>query len=282
MRNLFAVLCIFLSSLCLSQTYTTIGVNTWSTDGSTDCSCSPGVGDDMVFNHYADMSSGTYTGDITINSGGEFNLFGTMTLGPTGTITFNDGELDVFGSFRNDGTVTGNGTFAGGGSAVNYGTWPDVGHGDNIPRGDVLPIELIYFRGTVTDFGVRLTWATASEVNNDFFTIERSTSLEDFEIVGTLPGAGMSSSILTYSFLDSEITNEGVVYYRLKQTDYNGDYEYSDIIAVNMNGGLDIYVYPTVSAGVFYVNGYNGFNITITDIQGNIVNVDTSLSLIHI
>lgn len=205
-----------------------------------------------------------------------------MTLGPTGTITFNDGELDVFGSFRNDGTVTGNGTFAGGGSAVNYGTWPDVGHGDNIPRGDVLPIELIYFRGTVTDFGVRLTWATASEVNNDFFTIERSTSLEDFEIVGTLPGAGMSSSILTYSFLDSEITNEGVVYYRLKQTDYNGDYEYSDIIAVNMNGGLDIYVYPTVSAGVFYVNGYNGFNITITDIQGNIVNVDTSSGIIDL
>ena len=96
-----------------------------------------------------------------------------------------------------------------------------------------LPIELIHFSAEAIGREVKLTWATASEINNDFFTLERTTNMRDIEIIGRKPGAGNSNTVLRYSYTDRD-PHPGINYYRLKQTDYDGTFEYSDWVAVRM------------------------------------------------
>jgi len=99
----------------------------------------------------------------------------------------------------------------------------------------VLPIELLSFSGSCEKENVILNWSTASEINNNYFTIERSSDGTNFEPIETVQGAGNSSTIRSYEFTDSPPDGggqEGALYYRLKQTDYNGKYEYFGPISV--------------------------------------------------
>jgi hypothetical protein len=95
-----------------------------------------------------------------------------------------------------------------------------------------LPIELLYFEGELVGEDNLLTWATVSEQNNDYFTLERSRNGYDFEVLGTIAGAGTSTSILHYNHFDYD-PFAGTSYYRLKQTDFDGQYIYSQTIALN-------------------------------------------------
>lgn len=88
-----------------------------------------------------------------------------------------------------------------------------------------LPVELLYFSSTPDKNTVRLDWATASETNNHFFSLERSRDFRHVEEIGILEGAGNSNRILTYRFTDMDPLS-GLSYYRLKQTDYDGAYAY--------------------------------------------------------
>ena len=95
-----------------------------------------------------------------------------------------------------------------------------------------LPIELLYFKGSVYNSDNILHWSTASESNNDYFTIEKTKDGIDWEVVAREPGAGNSSNQLYYSSVDENV--ESIInYYRLKQTDYDGKFEYSDIISID-------------------------------------------------
>ena len=84
-----------------------------------------------------------------------------------------------------------------------------------------LPIELLSFNAVLENRIVKLTWKTASETNNDFFTLEKSKDGISWESFKTVDGAGSSSSILNYEDYDQN-PYSGVSYYRLKQTDFNG------------------------------------------------------------
>jgi hypothetical protein len=106
-----------------------------------------------------------------------------------------------------------------------------------------LPIELIGFDAAYTDEGIALEWSTSSERNNDFFTIERSDDGENWAIVNKVTGAGNSTETINYTAFDTDHFN-GDNYYRLKQTDYNGDYSYSDVVAVKIGNGNPASVYP--------------------------------------
>lgn len=101
----------------------------------------------------------------------------------------------------------------------------------NLVECEKVPIELIEFRGLSTNDGNLISWKTASEINNDYFTLESSTNGHDFLSLSVIEGAGTSSDIKEYSYLD-EVEKAGIIYYRLKQTDYDGAYAYSDIIQV--------------------------------------------------
>ena len=95
-----------------------------------------------------------------------------------------------------------------------------------------LPIELLSFNGVSNGNHNTLYWITASESNNDYFTLEKTNDGKTFNIVGTVNGAGNSNTKIIYSFDDTNVNGE-ISYYRLKQTDFDGNYKYSDIISIN-------------------------------------------------
>ena len=101
-----------------------------------------------------------------------------------------------------------------------------------------LPIELLAFSATPLQSQVHLSWTTASEDNNAYFSIERSANGESFETIGDLDGAGTSSSILKYRFIDRQPFT-GRSYYRLKQVDYNGNHTYSPIEGVLIKSQIE-------------------------------------------
>jgi len=109
-----------------------------------------------------------------------------------------------------------------------------------------LPIELIGFTAvTINNKYVKLNWQTASEMNNDYFTIERSIDGVTWEELYEVDGVGNSSKLLNYSSIDTN-PYQGVSYYRLKQTDFNGQFEFSEIRNVNIkNEGIKIFPNPT-------------------------------------
>ena len=116
-----------------------------------------------------------------------------------------------------------------------------------------LPIELLDFTAALTDkTKVELKWSTATEINNDHFTIERSSNGATFMEIATVKGAGNSTSRNDYSTYDEKPV-DGTSYYRLKQTDYDGKFEYFQIVAVDYQkqegGGCVLKVYPNPCMG---------------------------------
>jgi len=127
----------------------------------------------------------------------------------------------------------------------------------SINRGVPLPIELISFNAEVADnHAVELSWQTASEINNDFFTIEKSKDAKDWKEVKIIDGAGNSSEKLSYKSVD-ERPYSGISYYRLKQTDFDGKFTYSDIEVVTRNGleENEINIYPNPGTDQMTIEG---------------------------
>jgi hypothetical protein len=141
-----------------------------------------------------------------------------------------------------------------------------------------LPIELLTFKATAAGSNVYTTWTTATEINNDFFTVERSKDGVEFSTAGTVDGAGNSTENKTYAFRDIS-PMAGQSYYRLKQTDFDGKISYSDIAAVIFDGSpeLTFSIVPNPSDKNSSVSlnfsGHSRETITIliTDITGKIV-----------
>lgn len=125
-----------------------------------------------------------------------------------------------------------------------------------ITQSTPLPIELIFFNTLICDHSVCVEWKTATETNNDFFDVERTTDGLSFESVGQVDGAGNSSSVRSYSYTD-RFPYEGLAYYRLKQTDFNGVYSYSSLSAIDFSEKNPLFfdVYP---------NPNNGENVNIS------------------
>ncbi len=152
----------------------------------------------------------------------------------------------------------------------------------------VLPIKLFLFIGEALNDRIILRWKTASEIGNDFFTVEKSLDGEVWDPLGTVKGAGNSTDIREYSYIDYE-PNNGIQFYRLKQTDFDGSFRYSEIISVSMQNSLtNSIVYPNPSDGEFLI-GYDNlattFNVTIFDLSGKVVfsdQIDSSNPLIDI
>ncbi|HRG59929.1 MAG TPA: T9SS type A sorting domain-containing protein [Bacteroidia bacterium] len=101
-------------------------------------------------------------------------------------------------------------------------------------NGSPLPISLMLFDAIPVLDQVVINWSTLTETNNDFFTLERSSDAKYFEPIANIDGSGNSNDFKEYSFTDSNPLN-GTSYYRLKQTDFDGKFTYSEIDAVNFN-----------------------------------------------
>ena len=125
-----------------------------------------------------------------------------------------------------------------------------------------LSIELTHFFVEKTERCVTVTWETTSEINNDYFTIQRSVDAKSWKDIGIKNGAGYSSEIQQYIFIDS-IPLEGLSYYRLKQTDYNGTATFSDIKTILFSTNTkSVHLFPNPTYNSITIKG-----IAISDFQ---------------
>jgi hypothetical protein len=141
-----------------------------------------------------------------------------------------------------------------------------------------LPIELINFTAIPSQQNVVLNWQTASEINNDYFEIERSVDGENFTPLNQIKGAGNSSQLLNYSSIDHS-PYIGISYYRLKQTDFDGSYSYSEVKQVNFETLDLVRIFPNPAKDEVYISFsdlsiYN--EIIITDLTGKIIFVENT------
>jgi hypothetical protein len=108
---------------------------------------------------------------------------------------------------------------------------PDIG-ADEI-NGIVLPVELTSFTAEALDQKIILKWTTATELNNNGFEIQRRVTESEFATIGFVKGEGTTTNQKEYSYIDKELV-DGKYLYRLKQIDFNGSYEYSNVIEVDV------------------------------------------------
>jgi hypothetical protein len=142
-----------------------------------------------------------------------------------------------------------------------------------------LPIQLLNFNGKYQDNTVVLQWKTASELNNDYFGVERSANGLDFVLLYKVPGAGTTAQLNSYSFTD-EGPLAGINYYRLRQADYDGVFTYSPIISIyadaTSNPSMTIFPNPSdntsiVSIRMKGIGQGTPVELIITSVYGQVI-----------
>ncbi len=138
-----------------------------------------------------------------------------------------------------------------------------------------LPVELIRFSASCNgDAHELLNWSTASETNNNYFEVERSDDGNAFQDIGRIEGNGTSSQMNDYSFVDPTPV-AGTVYYRLRQTDYNGQFSNSAIISAESCAGssdnFTSYYSGNAVEVVMNLSSANNYKITIIDSRGRVI-----------
>ena len=127
----------------------------------------------------------------------------------------------------------------------------------------VLPVELLYFHANYTSNGNVLTeWKTATELNNHYFLVQRSSDGIHFETIGRVEGSGTSNQLLTYSFVDTNPL-EGRSYYRLTQVDFDGKSGTSKIETVLKSAFNNLNVSPNPSNGNYLLTGNFASSLTL-------------------
>jgi len=211
------------------------------------------------------INCGTVTcDDITFSNGS------IVTVCPTAILTINgdffnknnstnvtiNGTMNVAGSYTN-----GTGASVGGTGTINITAGPVTNPGSTFgcsgmdPCGGSFPCTIAYpcnfsLPTKLASFSVRkngnrvdVEWATGNEFNNDYFDVERSADGQNFEPVKRVSGAGTSSTGHQYNTIDSfPIT--GINYYRLKQVNFDGSYEYSEILTETMKFSVSVSLFP--------------------------------------
>jgi len=153
-----------------------------------------------------------------------------------------------------------------------------IGVGEGAP----LPVTLMSFNARYDAGLVNLDWHTASEINNAYFDIERSTDGATWMAIGRVTGHGNSQVINDYSAIDNlaGVIPSGSIYYRLKQVDFNGQFEYSLIISINFPGqDVSVKAYPNPTTDMLSIDWMSADNsatiLKVTNIQGVTVHTET-------
>ena len=114
----------------------------------------------------------------------------------------------------------------------------------NLASESILPVELVGFSARLHGGKVALDWSTASEVNNQGFEVQRSTDFHDWTVLGFVPGHGTTDGLSDYFFDDHPLTT-GTYYYRLRQMDTDGAFDYSPLRSVEWEGaGRAVSIFP--------------------------------------
>lgn len=138
-----------------------------------------------------------------------------------------------------------------------------------------LAVKLVSFTAVLASGKVKLNWATATETDNDYFSIERSADGAEWKEIKTVKGAGNSNSILSYEAYDA-FPLAGISYYRLKQTDFDGQKSYSDVQVMKYTPGKkEISLYPVPNSGntvnITGLSDYRTQDMTLLNAAGSIL-----------
>ncbi|MEP2024816.1 T9SS type A sorting domain-containing protein [Reichenbachiella sp.] len=224
-------------------------------------------------------SSETYSINITAGSADNF-----LWTGPTGT-TIASQQIDGYANLF-FGNTPGNVTVevsnacatASANLVVSNSTCQEYfgGIGDGFVLGTSamsipLPVELIYFQASLDNRFVKLNWATASEINNDYYEVQRSKDLSIWESISRIQGAGNSRNYLEYETHDKS-PYLGFSYYRLKQIDFDGSDTYSDRISINRYGqSLNVYPNPAQNEIFIHLKTSQPTVFSLTSLSGTVV-----------
>ena len=248
----------------------------------------------------------TITNNVTVNGsfpisggpGSTLSVSGGYTLHVTGDLgdAANNGvayevvtatdKIVVDGTLygKNNNAFSGNGSISGGALEVKNGSscgspCPVAGGFSSCNSGDafctnnsVLPVSLMSFSVKTDNQTVSLLWATASELNFDYFSIERSLDAITFQEIGRVTGHGTTDERHDYSFEDDQPVI-GKLFYRLKTVDYDGYTEYFNIesITYSKQKSFVIYPNPVVDSKINFQMNFNanaGSQILATDLSG--------------
>lgn len=142
----------------------------------------------------------------------------------------------------------------------------------------LLPVKWLSVSAETQNEDVLVKWSTASEKNNAGFTIERSADAKEWETVGTAVPAGYSNVVNNYTFDDVKpfSQNANMLYYRIKQTDKNGDVSYSRIVNVtyNVQAKVNVGVYPNPAKDILHVSGQSALTnslVEVYDMYGKLI-----------
>jgi hypothetical protein len=216
-----------------------------------------GSGQILTANNYCISAAATLTGDLILDGENNPNqLFvikinGVLdVIGLSEIILINsalpnnvywqiNGALNIGADAIVKGTILANGalSFALGSLLIGHGLTRDGAINTTEMTAELstesgMPIELIYFEGKVNETYNLLTWSTASEMNNDYFTIEKTSNGIDYTELTRINGAGSSSSQNSYNYADYN-PDKTINYYRLSQTDYDGTFEIVGFLSLN-------------------------------------------------
>ena len=136
-----------------------------------------------------------------------------------------------------------------------------------------LPVELMEFNVTTEECTNEIRWTTASEVNSDYFIIERSYNMSDWEVISKLDGAGNSSQQLEYLYRDQNYTKNGSVYYRVIQFDYNGNNTLLEVKGVNSFcfDNIEPIAYPNPMQNTLFIESPMEGTVSIVDLNGRML-----------
>ena len=283
----------------------------WATSlGGGSCTCTPDFSKDVVnINHNTSVS-----GNLAVQSQGTLNIGSNSTFNVSGTLTFyngavvnvgtgstlnatdivnnnNSNQITVNGAITatntfsggNGSTLTGSGSLATGGTAILSGGGTVFGAKTSCLNAPCtasnqaqLPVTLVRFEAKKVGGSILLSWTTGSEINNDFFAVEKSTDAVNFEVIDQILGAGNSNHSIDYSSTDHH-TNASRSYYRLKQVDFDGSIAYSKTVEINgsnlENAFFSVALSPNPASNNLLVSFANSqknslVNVSISELSG--------------
>lgn len=265
-----------------SATFTTNGSATFESGGLTaNNNTNITVNGDMYIDGDVNLGQGT---SLTVNGSATLTTTGDFTAGGGHTSYVVHGEMIVGGNLSLDNghdVITGYGTVTTGGSC-NYNTSSSTTITQNcdVTKEVALPVTLIDFSADLEDAVVTLSWSTASESDNDFFTILRSYDGVSYDELTTVSGQGNSKSEVSYEWIDDTYAYRQA-YYQLWQTDYDGTEEFlKTVVVYPKNTGIaDVKIGPNPVASGASLKILN-FNVTgatyqLISLSGKVVKRNT-------
>lgn len=143
----------------------------------------------------------------------------------------------------------------------------------------VLPVELLSFDAKADKDHIDLAWVTASETNNSHFELERSEDAKAFKAIGKIQGQGTTLETTEYAYADETVVSNVLYYYRLKQMDIDGNFEYSNVVSARIKDGKgEMTVYPNpigdeeeLTVELFITQ--QNTSLQLVDMQGRIIRV---------